>query len=168
MSLGLVKIFSTSFDKLKRIVPKFLYRGQKDFQTAIQVAPYGTDSNPIKDMIAVYGETNQDGSTVIIGYMNKECLALPGEHRIFATDDNGVLKGYVWIKKTGIAEVMGNADNAVRYIALNASLQQEVAKINAELTKIAAGLNAIIPGLYVVQPITLDISGSKINQIKTP
>lgn len=166
--LGLVKIISTEADKLKRLVAKFYYRGPKDVQTSHQIAPYGIDSNPIKDMIAVYGETNVDGNTVILGYINKNVLAEPGETRVFATDASGGLKGYVWLKKTGIAEIMGNTDNAVRYTPLNTGLQNQNTAINAELTKIATALNGLVPGIYVPQPVSINISQSKITEIKTP
>jgi len=167
MSLGLIKIISTEFDKLKRLVPKFLYRGNKDLQTAIQIAPYGIDSNPIKDMVAVMGETNQDGSTVVIGYLNKNCLAAPGEVRLFATNAQGVLQTYVWLKTDGKVHIAGDVDNAVRWRELNISLQNEVTALNAELTKIATALNGIIPGIYPMVPVQVNIDSAKINEIRT-
>jgi hypothetical protein len=165
--LGLVQIISTTIDKLKRRVPKFTYRGPKDVQTAYQIGPHGVDSVPIKDMIAVYGDTNADGSTVILGYINKNALAKEGEMRIFATDANGGLKGYVWLKNTGICEIMGSTDNAVRWLALNTQLQALVTAQNVENTKIATAISALIPGLYVPAPLVLDITSAKITEIKT-
>ena len=97
--MNIVKVFSTEVDsKLRRLI-KFLRLGKSDVQTAYQAGSYGMDSNPIKNMVAIYAETGKIGDTVIIGYINRDQLAEPGEIRIFSTDDDGGLKSYVWCKK---------------------------------------------------------------------
>ena len=53
--MNFVKITSTSIDELSRRIIKFLRLGRSDVQDSIQVAPFGFDSCPVKDMIAVYG-----------------------------------------------------------------------------------------------------------------
>ncbi len=164
--IKVLKVTQTSFDKLKRLVIK-AWNGKSDTRTAIEAAPYGIDSNPVKDMVAMYVRSELDGKEYILGYLNKDRLADVGETRLFSTDANGGLKFYVWLKKNGTVEMGGNAHNLVRYMPLNTALQNEVIAINAELTKIAAALNAIIPGIYTPTPITLDISASKINEIKS-
>jgi hypothetical protein len=49
--------------------------GKSDVRECIEVSPYGIDSNPIKDMIALYGPTGENGKDVIIGYLNKNRTA---------------------------------------------------------------------------------------------
>ncbi len=164
--MKILSVTSTSFDKLKRLVVK-VWNGKSDTRTAIQTTAYGIDSNPVKGMVAIYAKTELDGNEYIIGYLNKNCLAATGETRIFSTDANGVLKAYSWHKNDGNIEFNGNADNLVRYAALNTQLQNEVTAINAELTKIATALNGLIPGIYPMQPITLNISSAKINDLKS-
>ena len=54
----LVKIITSSVDDLARRLVKFYRLGLRDVQTSLTVAPYGDDSVPVKDMIAVYSETS--------------------------------------------------------------------------------------------------------------
>lgn len=176
--MQLAKTISTSIDSLKRRVVKILRFGLSDTLTPIQVAPYGVDSVPIKDMVAVYSETSEKGKSVIIGYLNKNALAGVGEYRTFSTDASGVLKFYIWQKANGTCEIGGNTHNLVRYTPLNAGLQTEVGLINQNLNAIAANLsllnayvNGLVPGTvptpYVPVAVSLDISAAKINEIKT-
>lgn len=140
--------------------------GLHDVQTSYESAPYGIDSNPIKDMIAVYSETGVKGDTVIVGYINKNQLAAPGEFRTFATDANGVQKFYTWMKANGTMEIGGSADNAIRYSPLNTELNAFAGDIQAELLKIQTAITSI-GGAYVNAPVSIDISAAKINEIKT-
>ncbi|HXP52177.1 MAG TPA: hypothetical protein VN922_19630 [Bacteroidia bacterium] len=164
--LSLVKVISTDYDKFKKRVIKLLRFGRKDVQTAMEVASPGIDANPIKDMIAVYGPTNEQGKKILLGYFNKNQLAAPGEVRLFSTDSDGNVKFYTWIKNNGTIEFNGSADNLVRYLKLNQALQQQVTKINTELGKIATGIVAG-GGSYTPTLLTLDISASKIDEMKT-
>lgn len=161
------KTLSTSIDNLKRRIVKALRFGKSDVQTSLEVGPYGIDSNPIKDMVAIYAESAIKGDTVIIGYITKNKIAGIGELRTYSTDVNGVEKFYTWLKNDGSLELGGNIHNLVRYSTLNTSLQSEVNLINVELGKIAAAINAIAPGAYVPTPISINIDSSKINEIKT-
>lgn len=153
--IKLVKILSTSVDVLKRRVVKILRMGKSDIQTSFDVSPYGVDSNPIKDMIAVHAETGEKGKTVIVGYINKNAIADVGELRLFSTDNLGVEKTYFWLKNNGDIEVGGASDNMVRYSALEVAFNTLLADLNS--TRAALGL----------PPSTANISGAKINEIKT-
>jgi hypothetical protein len=130
-------------------------------------APYGIDSNPIKDMIAIYAPTEEKGKTIIVGYVNKNHVADIGELRLFSTNSSGVVQSYVWIKNTGIIELAGNTDNAVRYAALNTALTAHNNAVQAELIKIQTAITGL-GGAYVNIPVTINISSAKINEIKTP
>lgn len=135
--------------------------------TADECAPFGIDSSPVQNMLAVYAETEEAGDQVLIGYLNKDVLAAPGETRLFSLDpSNGSLSFYAWLKNDGTMELGGNADNLVRYTALNDGLADQKNKLNTELTKIQAAITAL-GGAYVKEDITVDITGSKIDEIKT-
>ncbi len=164
--MNAVKVISTEFDALARRVVKFLRLGKRDVQTAIVAAPHGIDSNPVKDMIAIYSPTGQNGKAVIIGYLNKNQLAEIGEIRLFSTDQSGEDKAYIWLHNTGDIELNGNTDNPVRYSSLSTKLNSLANDINAELVKIQAGISSA-GGAYTPSTISIDISDSKIENIKT-
>lgn len=164
--INLVKVMSTSLVITKRVI-KVLRFGKGDVQTSMQASPYGIDSNPIKDMVAVYSDSSEKGKTVIIGYLNKNQLSDVGETRMYSTDADGVLKTYVWVKNDGTIQLGGTTSNIVRFTPLDTALQLQVNLINAELVKIAAAINAIVPGSYVPLPIQLNISSAKVNEVKT-
>lgn len=163
----LSKTISTEIDQIKRRVIKVLSFGRGGARTALEASPYGIDSNPIKDMQAIYSITTDNSKPVIIGYINKNQKAEPGEIRHYSTDENGDEKFYTWLKSDGTMEMGGVNDFMVRYIKLNAGLQNQVSEINIELGKIAVAINAIVPLSYIPTAITLDISQSKITEIKT-
>lgn len=165
MKATLVKIISSEFDKAKRLIVKHLGFGKSDVKTSISSAPYGVDANPIKDMIGIYMETEEKGRTVLVGYMNKNSLAAPGEVRFFSTDASGTLKSFVWLKNDGTVHLNGDTDNLVKHSALNTALQAQVNLINVELGKIATGI-AAGGGAYTPAPISLNISTAKVNNAK--
>lgn len=145
---------------------KFLRYGKDDVHESLQVLPHGIDSNPVKDMVAVYSPTDDKGDSVILGYILKKALVDKGEIKIFSTDDQGTEKFFLHCKKDGTAIFGGQNDNLVRYNPLASAHASLDAAINAELTKIAAGL-AGVGGAYVPSPINTNILGAKITQIKT-
>lgn len=161
----LTKVISTSISNLKRVI-QVLRAGTQDVCTPSEVAPYGTDSNPIAGMVAVYSDTKLNGNNIIIGYINTNQQAQEGEYRIYSTDSKGNVKAYIWLTNAGNLQLGGNVDNAVRYAALNTALQAEAVKINTQLTAIAAAITAL-GGTYVPVPVTLDISAAKISNIQT-
>lgn len=153
--INLVKVLDSSIDLLNRRLVKVLRFGKSDVQTPFSVSAYGVDSNPIKDMIAVYSDTGEKGKTIIVGYINKNQLADKGELRLFSTDEVGVLKKYIWLKNDDTIEIGGDTDNMVRYSALATAF-------NAMLTDLNAARAAL-----ALPPSTADISGAKIDEIKT-
>ena len=166
MMLNITKVISTSFDDLRRRFIKVLRKGKSDVQTPMEAAPFGIDSNPIKDMIAVYGQTEEKGKTVIIGYVDKNKLAASGETRLYSTDNNGGLKTYVWLKNDGTMEIGGNTKHMVRYEELNTALQNFKTLMQTELGKIQTGIIAG-GGSYTPGSLTIDVSPAKIDNIKT-
>lgn len=162
-----VTTISTSLDSIARRIVKFTRLSISDVQTAVQGGPAGMDSNPRKNLKAIYSPSMASGRPVIIGYVNRNQLADVGETRLFAEDADAALKTYVWLKKTGIVEIAGSADNAVAFEDLKQAMDQLAMDINTELTKVQAAIVAL-GGAYAMVPITIDISAAKINEIKTP
>lgn len=112
--INLVKVISTSIINNKTLV-KVLRYGKNDVQTPKQITPYGIDSNPVKDMIAVYAKCGSDNNNVVIGYINKNSIAKVGEMRLFSTDKDGIEKFYYYLKGDGTTEIGGNGNFAVKY-----------------------------------------------------
>lgn len=163
-----VTIHSTSFDKFKRRIIKYLRYGKNDTQTSIEVGPAGVDSNPIEGMVALYASTPGTGDNYIIGYLQKDKIAAPGEYRIFSTDTDGALKAYAWLKADGKIHLNGNDDNAVRYKPLNQFNTDLKTFLITELGKIATGITGV-GGVYTPgSPSSLSVTDCKIDEILTP
>jgi hypothetical protein len=119
----LTRVISATLDKIFRRVVKVKGYGN-DTKTGLEAAPYGTDSNPIAGMVAVYSPTAIKGKQVIIGYINKNQLAAAGEHRTYSTDSDGELKFYIWQKADGTCEIGGNTDFMVRFSKLKEAFDE--------------------------------------------
>lgn len=119
----LSKHISSAIDKGRRIV-KVLCFGKSDVRTAYEVAPYGTDAQAPKDVIAIYADTSNKGERIVVGYINKQQLAAVGEHRTYSTDADGALQFYIWQKNDGTCEIGGDSDNMVRYSELEAAFNE--------------------------------------------
>jgi hypothetical protein len=173
----LVKILSTETGNLGRRIAKFIRYGSDDVQTSISAQPFGTDANPVKDMVAVYAPTSEMGKTVIIGYLNPNAIAEIGGHRIYSTDANGAEKSIIYLRANGDAEINGADDNMVRFTklkeafdALKSDHNDLVTAFNTHMHPTAAtGLpSPPTPGAGIpAQASTADISGAKIDNVKT-
>ena len=174
----ITKVISTQEDAEIRRLIKVLGLGTDDVQEVFQAAPYGDDSNPIKNMVAVMSETNDSGESVIVGYINKNQIAKAGEKRIFSTDSNGNVKMSLYLKNDGNAEFGGNSDNLVRfspldsgYLALRSDLNAFISVFNAHIHPFI-GLAVGVPGATTPTatpgaPSSASISGAKIDEIKS-
>lgn len=173
--LNITKVISTSFDDLQRRIIKVLRKGKSDVQTPMESAPFGIDSNPIKDMIAVYGQTEEKGKTVIIGYIDKNKLAASGETRLYSIDNNGNLKTYVWLKNDGTMEIGGNTKHMVRYEELQTAFNQLKQDLNTFITifnshthtGVTIGVGSTSTTTTPGTSSSADISPAKIDNIKT-
>lgn len=134
-------------------------------KTADVVAPFGDDSAPLKDMTAIYAETTNVGESIVIGYINKNQIALPGEKRIFSLDASGNLSTYIHLQTDGTMHLGGDTDNVVRYSPLSSGLDVKDALINTELTKIAVAISAL-GGSYAPSAINTDITLAKVDEVK--
>lgn len=163
--MQITTIISTAYDSTKRLLVKVRRFGKSDIQTPFQANPFGVDSNPIKGMKAIYSNTSEAGKNVIVGYINEDNLSEAGETRLYSTDENGVLKTYIWLKKNGDILLGGDTGNVVKYTELNLGLQQFKIDMQAELVKIAAGISAG-GGSYSPATLSIDIADSKVNKVK--
>ena len=136
-------------------------------KTAKVASNYGDDSQPLKNMTAIYSPTAVNSEPVIIGYINTNQVAKEGEKRIFSQSPDGSISFAIHLKTNGTCEIGGNVDNAVRYQALSTALAASDGFLNIELGKIATAIGSL-GGTYAVDPVNTDISSSKINEIKTP
>lgn len=135
-------------------------------KTTKECAPFGEDSAPLNDMVAIHAKTTESGESVVIGYINKNQLANPGEKRMYSLKPDGTLSFAIHLKGDGTAEIGGNTDNLVKYGPLNTGLSNQDTAINAELAKIATAITTL-GGSYVPGTITTDISGAKADNVKT-
>lgn len=172
--IKIVKIISSTIDAGRRII-KMLRLGKDDIQTSYEAMPFGVDSVPIKDLIALQMETGEKGKTVIVGYINKKQIADVGELRIYATNSAGVEQGSVYLKNTGEAQINGTfielngaVNTAVKFAPLQTSLSAQDALINTNFTQIAAVLNTLAPGAYVPTVVTTNIASAQEPTVKMP
>lgn len=172
----ITKTISTAFDDLKRRIVKVLVSGKDNVQTATEVSPYGIDSNPIKDMYAIYAPTETKGKKVIVGYINVEKLAETGEVRLFSTNDSGALQTYIWCKKDGTIQLGGDANFAVKFNELKSAfdeLQQDMETLKQVFTTWVpvptdggAALKAA-SATWSATPLVQNIDNAKNEDIKT-
>jgi hypothetical protein len=174
--MNLVKVYSTSVNSAKQRLVKILRFGRSDVQTPLLVAPFGQDSNPIKGMVAVYGKTTADGSTILIGFINKNSLAGVGEYRTFSTDADGQEKFYTWLKSDGTMEIGGDTNFAVKYNELKAEYDKTknyITTLKSATGAVAIALDALIPGTSaafnaaMASQVVGDFSQTKNAKIKT-
>ena len=164
----LTTFISAAIEDGYRII-KVLRLGKNDAQTANEASPHGIDSNPVKDMVAVFSETLDQGQPVIVGYINENRLAQPGELRTYSTDDKGNEKFYTWLKSDGSFEIGGDQDNMVRF----SKLQEGYDQLKQDFNTLVQTFNAHVhpangsPTGTQAQPSTATIAGAKIDEVKT-
>lgn len=163
-----------SFSKVDTLSIKNFIRSLKVLQfgvkTAVSAAPFGDDSAALKDMIAIFADTSNNAEPVIIGYINKNQLAEPGEKRIFSLKEDGNLSAWVWLKNDETIEFFGNQKNMVRYQELETAFNELNDKFNALVTKYNAhshAANGSAPPSSPADASTADITPAKIENIKT-
>lgn len=174
----LVKILSNGFNSLGQRLIKFRANGPDDVQENIQSTPFGIDSAPLKDMVAVKVSTSERGKDYVIGYLNKDLLAADGENRLFSLDSSGNLSSYIWLKNNGTIEIMGNEDNLAKYNGLEDGFNQLRSDFNALTQAFNTHVHASaalgppvpptpVPNVVPATPSTASIESAKFTQVKT-
>lgn len=164
---------------------KILLYGKSDVRTAQPIFPFGFDSKPVNDLVALYSNTGADGEPVVVGYIYLSDITDIGESRIYSTDSNGNSVFDIILKNDGTCEIGSDADNMVRYRPLASAYNQlksdhddTVSKLNAVINLLktwtflpgdggAALKTAAIATLIDASNSTGDITGAKIDEVKT-
>jgi len=175
--MNIVKVISTEFTDLTQRLVKFFRLGRSDVRTAIEVSPFGVDSNPPGDTIAAYSDTGVRGQSVIVGYVNTNQEAGVGEFRTYSVDSSGTQAFYTWMKADGTMEIGGDTDNMVRYSELETAFNDLKQSFNDHITdynshthivpQAPSGTTTSQTPLPTGSPSTADITPARIDEIKT-
>lgn len=161
---NIVKVISSEIIKLARKV-KVLSYGSSNVRTANEAMPFGMDSAPLKNMRAIFGETDKKGNPVIIGYINKNQIAGEGETRLFSLDSNGNLAMFIYLKSNGDLLLGGEAKHLAKYEELKVGFDQLKQDFNNFLTHVHGGSGT--PPTPPAVPSTASVDDSKADKIKT-
>jgi len=141
-----------------------------DIQTVELMTTSGDDSNP-PDESRVF--------IVDVGGAYKIAIAVddlitpsmsPGEKNLYSSE-NGTIKAFINLLKTGILELNGNTDYAVRYSKLNTAFNQLRNDFNLFLTHVHSGGfggGATGPATPPFSPSTASIAAAKVEEVKLP
>ncbi len=172
------KVNGASLSDKARAIIKILVLGLNDVQTAKQVAPFGIDSAPLKEMVAVHAPTGVMGESVVIGYIQKDMVATPGESRFFSTNADGETQFALHMRTDGQAEFGGTGDFLARFNELKAGFDELKGDFNALVTKYnthihvttatigVGGPGVISPTVATEVPSTASIDSAKIDEIE--
>lgn len=128
-----------------------------DIQTVEYVSLPGQDENPI-DGSRVYILEVGDSYKIAFAVDDGQAPGMAtGEKRVYSVSDAGAVQAFIKLLKTGIIEINGDADFAVRFNALDTALQLMLTALNADIVT-AGGAGST----------TLDISGAKVDEVKLP
>lgn len=153
------------FSRVRQAIGEFvkvLRYGSNDVQTAPQFLPFGIDSKPIKDALAAFVRSSNSEETAILGYLIQSEETEEGETRIYSTNAAGTPVFFIKLLKDGTCQIGGNADFMVRFNALDTALQTFITDLNTKLVTALGAVGGSWPGT------SIDISGAKIEEIKTP
>jgi hypothetical protein len=110
---------------------KFFRFGKDDVQEVLSASCVGDDSPPIENLRGIYVQTSQVGTPVLVGYINDNQLAQPGEKRIFATDQNGNAILHFYMKSDSTIELGGTGNYAVKFNELKTEFNELKGKFNS-------------------------------------
>jgi hypothetical protein len=139
--------------------------GPGDVKSAPETGPAGYDGSPIPGLTAVFAKTAKRGSTVFIGYVPTNQLALPGEARVYSTDTDGVEKAKIWLHSNGDVEIGGTSDvvntnHATQFEQTALALSNYFAALNTQI-----GLGVVSAGGTYTPPVAFDMSAAKLTKI---
>lgn len=150
----------------QRVMLQVQMSNPDDIQTVEYVSLPGQDENPINGsrvFIITVGESYKIGIAVDDGVTPGMDT---GEKRLYSVSDAGAIQAFINLLKTGIIEVNGDADFAVRFNGLQ-----------TKLTALEADLIAHVhPGVLAggastgasVTPFDIDITAAKVAEVKLP
>lgn len=160
--ISFAKIKSSSIEVGKRILKSVTMSGAA---TSKESYPFGFDSSPHPDLTAIYAETSNMQEAVIIGYINKNQIAEPGESRMYALSAHGEFLGFVYCRKDGTTSINGDAFSAVRFQELKTQIDLLQSQINSQLPLIASGI-ATGGGVYTPTNVSIDLTNVESPTVK--
>lgn len=170
--MKVVKVISTSNNDIGQLLTKLLKSGRSDVQEIITASTPGIDSVPVKDDVALYEITDVNGENFVIGFLVKDRIAKPGEVRLFSRNEQGVEQIYAWLKDNGEIHFGGDTGNLTRFQELETAFNQLKSDFNALVNAYNLHVHATPSGVSsttasTATPSTADISGAKIDELKT-
>jgi hypothetical protein len=139
-----------------------------DIQTVEYVSLPGQDENPINGSRVYIIEV---GSSYKIGIAVDDGIApgmATGEKRVYSLNDAGAIQAFINLLKTGIIEVNGNADFAVRFTDLETAFNQLKSDFNTHTHAYTPGSQPPSATAVPVPQTTADMSGAKVDEVKLP
>lgn len=133
---------------------------QDDIQTIQYINPAGEDSNPAIGSQVIILELGAAFRIAVAVVDKIEPQMDSGEKKIYS-QENDAIKAFIDLLASGIINLNGNADFAVRFNALETAIQQLVTDIN---TALAGKLD----GAGSAGTLTVDISSAKVEEVKLP
>lgn len=130
---------STRTDDEKWRLIKFTRFDPIDLLECDEMTPWGYDGNPVPETPGVYCKIDSTDDPRVIGYVLQNRRALPGEVRIYSTDNNKAEQNYIWIRKDKSIEIGGDADNMVRY----SKLEEAFNELKTDFNNLVAKHNAL-------------------------
>lgn len=140
-----------------RLMLQVRFSSDADIQTVEYVPLPGQDESPINGSRVYVIGIDESYKIAIAVNDGVEPTSATGEKYLYSVDDTGVVQAILKLYKSGIIEINGNADFAVRFDALDTALQTMLTALNADII-IAGGAGSS----------TLDISAAKVNEVKLP
>jgi hypothetical protein len=128
-----------------------------DIQTVEYVPLPGQDENPINNTKVFILEVGPGYKIAIGADDGVTPTAEVGDKFLYSVDSAGAIQAILKLLSSGIIEVNGNDDFAIRFTALDTALQTMLTALNADI--VAAG---------GAGSTTLDISGAKVDEVKLP
>ena len=132
-----------------------------DIQTIEYVPQPGQDENPIDGTKVFIIQVSESYKIAVGADDGVEPAAATGEKWLHSLNDDGDVQARLKLLKSGIIEVNGNADNAIRFAALDTAFQTLVTAVNAALAGKLDGSGT--PGA-----LSLDLSGAKVDEVTLP
>lgn len=170
MSLFTGKITKSIVKNARRFV-KYIAMGRDDVKEHRAAAPWGDESVPVKDAVAIWANTSVSGEAVVIGYINTSALddLNPGERRIFSTDDSGAVQVYARFTDDGKIQLNGAADNLIRYSEMRSAFNEMRSDLNNLITLYNTHVHPAVgaPTASTATPSTADMTSSKIDELQT-
>lgn len=157
----------------------FYGTSRSDVLKKIQYTPFGFDSMPTKDVPLVFDESGIRGKGSVLGYAKVVEELNEGDSAMYATDTDGNIVGKLIMLNDGTFKIGGDTDNMVRFTKLEKGFNDLRSDLNSLIGKWNSFCTSYVPGspTTVGLPATLtpsillestaEISGAKINEIKT-